>query len=63
MLASLVDRGELEKPDRGEYRLVEGELLHNHLKLRITEKKLTKKNQKLQIWKTHSLSKIQKEVQ
>lgn len=46
MLASLVDRGELEKPKRGEYRLVEGELLHLHLKLRITEKELTKNKQK-----------------
>lgn len=38
MLASLVDRGELERPNRGEYRLVEGELLHLHLKRRIAEK-------------------------
>ncbi len=46
MLASLVNRGELEKPNRGEYRLVEGELLHLHLKLRIAEKELTKNKQK-----------------
>lgn len=38
MLGSLVNRGELEKPKRGEYRLVEGELLHLHLKRRIAEK-------------------------
>ena len=47
MLGSLVNRGELEKPNWGEYRLVEDELLHSHLKLRITEKELTKKNQKI----------------
>ncbi len=45
MLASLVNRGELEKPNRGEYRLVEGELLHLHLKRRIIEKELTKNKQ------------------
>ncbi len=45
MLASLVDRGELEKPKRGEYRIVEGELLHLHLKRRIAEKGLKKQNQ------------------
>ena len=42
MLASLVNRGELEKPNRGEYRLVEGGLLHFHLKRRVAEKELTK---------------------
>lgn len=44
MLASLVNRGELEKPNRGEYRLVEGELLHLHLKQRILERQLAKLN-------------------
>lgn len=46
MLASLVDRGELEKPNWGEYRLVEGELLHLHLKRRIIEKEPTDNKQK-----------------
>ena len=46
MLGSLVNRGELEKPKRGEYRLVEGELLHLHLKLRIAEKELTENKHK-----------------
>ncbi len=38
MLASLVDRGQLEKPNRGEYRLIEGQLLHLHLEQRILKK-------------------------
>ena len=45
-MGSLVDRGELGKQNWGEYRLVEGELLHLHLKRRIVEKELTKNKQK-----------------
>ena len=47
MLALLVDRGELEKPKRGEYRLVKGELLHLRLQQVLTDKKFKKAEQQI----------------